>query len=190
MDRELAVSLNIVIPSQIKERIIDVQHAVNQVVEEQRYYDYSPHLAVVTKFMVKDVSDEYVEVVAEELKEIKQFALTFAGFAPSETNNYIFLNFEEASKNNIFELNKHILTATKKYGNETPGGLPARYPFDPHISIIKLKPFEVKKALHAIRDDFAGEKMLVTELEITRENRREDGFGEFPVVAKIKLQSK
>ncbi|MCB9790451.1 hypothetical protein H6764_00285 [Candidatus Nomurabacteria bacterium] len=77
---------------------------------------------------------------------------------------------------------------SKGIGNETPKGLPPKYSYDPHVSIIKLEESMMQKALRHINSDFVGKKRKVTRLEVTMEERDETGFGNFPIVLEIGLR--
>ncbi len=81
------------------------------------------------------------------------------------------------------------MRASEGIGSRGRDGAPPKYPYDPHISIVKLEPGEMMaKALERIVHNMASVKMPVTTLEVTRQETRPDGFSVFPVIAQIKLK--
>lgn len=177
---ELAISFNIAIQEDIKTRLKEIQRKLNTEISERRNYESSPHLAVCTKFMPQNLVNEYTKAIKENFSDIPSFTITFTEFAPSPTNNYIFLNLDEQSRSTIFELNRKIKEVTNGIGNESLKGLPPKYPYDPHISIIKLKDYQIKKALQLLNDSFGNVQMVVESFELTVEKRDESGFASFP----------
>ena len=177
---ELAISFNVAIQADIKNRLKEVQRKLNTEISERRNYESSPHLAVCTKFMPQNLVEEYTKTIEDNFSKIPAFTITLTEFAPSPTNNYIFLNIDEESRKTIFELNRKIKEVTKGIGNESPKGLPPKYPYDPHISIIKLEEYQIKKALQLLNENFSNVQMIVESFELTVEKRDESGFASFP----------
>lgn len=187
-ERELAVSFNVVIKEDIRNRLKEVQKKLLSEINERRNYDSSPHLAVCTKFMPQNLVDEYTKIIKENFSNLPSFTITFTEFAPSPTNNYIFLNLDEQSRNTIFELNRKIKEVTKRIGNEALNGLPPKYPYDPHISIIKLEEYQVEKALQLLNESFNNVQMTVESFELTVEERDHTGYASFPVKMILKTK--
>lgn len=182
---ELAHSFNIILDSVISDVIKDVQKTICSEVDEQRCYDNSPHLAVATKFITADKTDDFIEALVSEFCNQKPFDIAFTKFEASSTGNYIFLNLDQPSREKIFELSRRAFNATVGIGNEGQGGNPPKYPFDPHVSVIKLNPNDMKKALTLVNKKTVNFCMTVTNFEITRELSDGSGYSKFPVVATI-----
>jgi hypothetical protein len=186
--QELAHSFNIVLSAELTSKVQSVQRLLGDKFLELRNYDSSPHLAVATKFMGSDLTPDFIEALKVEFSKEKSFDITFTSFAPAETGNYIFLNLDTESREKILTLSRRAFQATKGIGFEGHGGTAPKYPYDPHISIIKLENGNIDKALSLINCDFSSITMTVEGFELTRESLNEQGFGEFPIVARINLE--
>ena len=187
-NRELAVSFNIVLDEKLKQKLKKVQAIIQKEIPEKRFYENTPHLAVCTKFMPITKVERYKKEIENIFEEYKKFSIIFTTFSPSVTGNYIFLNLDQESKKRIIELNRYIKDNTKDIGFESPKNLPPKYPFDPHISIIKLEEYQIQRALNLINENFNNVSMAVTEFELTVEKRDEKGFAYFPVELIINLK--
>jgi len=187
-EEELAYSFNIVLDDAIAQKIINVQKGLFEKFGERRKYDPSPHLSIATKFMDQSKTDDFVKALENEFQENKSWELEFAGFAPSETGSYIFLNLSDQSRKKVFELHRRAFEATKNIGYEGHGGLPPEYPYDPHISIIKSKSEERDDILKLINKNLSRVKMKVNSYVVTRQENNEDGFIVFPALYKIDLK--
>ena len=185
---ELAHSFNVVLDKRISAKIKDVQETVASKIKERRNYDNSPHLAVATKFMRAVITDNFVKALYKEFSAEKPFEITFTRFESAETGNYIFLNLDTESREKLFALSERAFQVTRGVGFEGHGGLAPKYPYDPHISVIKLETEEINHALGLINKDLSNLKMRASAFEITRGQLNDKGFGEFPVVATINLQ--
>jgi len=113
--------------------------------------------------------------------------LNFTKITESSNRKYIFLNPDQETKETITSLRERALEATKGIGLETIDGTPAKYPFDPHISIIKLDPSEVSLAMEIIGNDFEPIETDAELYEISKQDGGEDGFFHFPIVKEISL---
>ena len=185
---QIAVSFNIVLSEKVSSELVRVQRKLAEKIKERRFYDNSPHLAICTKFMLRSVVDEYISVLERYFEDMEKFELELSSFGASKTGNYIFLNFTDETRNKIYDLNDEAKRATKGIGEETPGGLPPKYPYDPHISIIKLEESQVELALELLNDEFDIPTMLVRKLEVTVEHRDETGFATFSQDLLLKLK--
>ena len=188
IENQIAVSFNIVLSDKVKAELIRVQRKLSSKIKDRRFYDNSPHLAICTKFMQRSLVKEYLPVIENNFKDLEKFKLEFSGFNASDTGNYIFLNFSKETRENIFDLNNKTKKVTKGIGDETPGGLPSKYPYDPHISIIKLEESQVELALELLNDEFDISTMLVEELEVSVEHREETGYATFSQDLLLKLK--
>lgn len=188
IENELAHSFNIVLDDVIAQKIVDVQKEPSEKFGEMRKYDPSPHLSIATKFMGQSNTDNLVGALKNEFQGEESWELEFAGFAPSETGSFIFLNLSDQSRQKVFELHRRAFEATKDIGYEGHGGLPPEYPYDPHISIIKSKSDERNEALKLINKNLSGVKMKVKSYVITRQDNDENGFIGFHTIYKIDLK--
>jgi hypothetical protein len=118
--------------------------------------------------MGESETNNFVKALDKEFSRDKKWELTFFSFSPSETGNYIFLNLDKKSKEIIFSLHERAFAVTKAIGLEGQGGLPPKYAYDTHISIIKLQPEEVSLAMEIISEDFSGITTRVESYEVTR----------------------
>ena len=189
MNRELAHSFNITLESPIASRMRIVQERLAETISELRNYDSAPHLAIATKLMQQEESDAFVRTLAQEFAGEKAWELTFSGFAASETGSYVFLHLSPESREKMFALHLRAMESTRGIGGEGSNGQPPKYPYDPHISIIKLPPEKKTAALARITDDFSHVRMAVTRYEMTREQLRETGFADFPRIGSIELRA-
>jgi 2'-5' RNA ligase len=188
MEQELAHSFNLILNEEVSGQIKNIQKKLADRFSELRFYDNSPHLAIGTKFMGQSLTNVFVNALENEFNKDMQWEIEFAGFGRAETGNYIFLNLTEESRAKLFDLHERTFLATKEIGFEGHNGEAPRYPYDPHISIIKIKAEEIEEALKLLNDDFKGTKMVVKSYEITREELDERGFGNFPRIKEIKLK--
>lgn len=184
---ELAVSFNIVLSKDIQVELRRLQEKLSSMIKDRRNYDKSPHLAICTKFMPLKTTEVYIPILENQFKDLMAFDIEFTKFEPSTTGNYIFPNLSENSRDNIFKLNEKVKNISKGIGNESPKGLPPKYHYDPHISIIKLETYQIVKALQLLNDDFKITTMKVREIELTVEKRDKNGFATFPQKLLIKL---
>ena len=155
-------------------------------------YNSLPHLSIATKFMGANDTRNFVEILKNEFKEDKIFELEFTDFRPSDTQDYIFLHLSPESERKIIELHERAFKVTKDIGLEIQTGNKFRrlnYNYNPHISIIKLNPEEVAKAIGMIKNDFSGVRMFVSSFYITRQTDNKDGFSDFPTIDEIKLNN-
>lgn len=187
-DRELAVSFNVVLNEEIQNQLRRIQKKLSEKIKEKRFYDNSPHLAICTKFMPRITTNKYIPIINKQFKDIKAFDIEFTKFEPSPTGNYIFLNLSKNTRDHISKLNEEVKRISKGIGNESPKGLPPKYPYDPHISIIKLESYQIQEALNMLNDEFKVSSMKVDELELTVEKRDETGFASFPQELVLKLR--
>ncbi len=187
-EKQLAISFNIVLSEDVQNKLKEVQKMLAEHITERRHYDSSPHLAICTKFMPQSKVEEYTEVINRTFNNLQTFTIKFTKLEPTTSGKYIFLNLETKSREYILELNTKTRAATKGIGNETIDGLPTRYPFDPHISIIKLEPHETQKALDLL-DQIELAPMLIQQLEVSVESRDENGYATFPIKLVLNLNS-
>ncbi len=188
MEKELAHSFNVVLDKEFSKKLFDIQKRLGDKIKERRNYDSSPHLAIATKFMDELVTENFVKALIDEFSKDEKWELKFSSFSPSETGNYIFLNLDKKSKEIIFSLHERALAITKGIGLKSQGGLPPKYIYDPHISIIKLQPEEVFLAMKIISEDFSGITTKVESYEITRQKDNENRFSDFPIIREIMLK--
>ncbi len=190
MDQEIAVSLNVVLNRDLIKDIKEIQRELNRNYKEQRNYDTTPHLAIVTKFMIPELAHKYANLVTKELITKNAFNISFKRFKVPNAGTYIFLDLDEESKRSIIQINREVKKISKNFGFETPKGLPSKYSLDPHISIIKLEQENIGPAylaLKKIKTDLTHRSYLIEELEITKEVRKYNGYATFPKIAQIEL---
>jgi len=185
MEKELSHSFNAVLDKEFSKKLFHIQQKLKEKIVERRNYDSSPHLAIATKFMGESDTDNFANALIREFSNDQKWELRFTNFSPSETGNYIFLNLDKKSKEIIFTLHERAFSATKNIGSEGQGGLPPKYAYDPHISIIKLQPAEVSLAMEIISEDFSKITTSVESYEITRQKDNDNGFSDFPVIQEI-----
>ena len=186
--KELAHSLNIQMSKEIANKLGGEQKKLSKEFSEKRFYDSSPHLAIATKFMGEEKTDEFIEALKNEFRNDTAWELEFSDFRISDTIDYIFLHLNTDSEQKLINLHNRVLKATKNIGLEVQTGNKFRhFSYIPHISIIKLSPEEADKALNVIRKDFSEIKMRIDCFEITRQTDDEKGFSNFPIIDKINL---
>lgn len=189
IEKELACSFNIVLKKEIMERLRDIQNMLTKKFKEKRFYDSSPHVAICTKFMPLSKTNDFLEVIKEEFRNDDVWELGFSKFVSSQNGNFIFLNFSEETTDKILTLNSRALQCSKGIGFEVQGGADEpKYPYFPHISIIKLSDDEIEEAMSLMRDNLCGMKMLVQTYEITVQKDDKKGFAYFPGICKIDLK--
>ncbi len=192
MENELAHSINIMLNEVILGKLKNKQNKLLEKFSERRMYNSLPHLSIATKFMGANDTRNFVEILKNEFKEDKIFELEFTDFRPSDTQDYIFLHLSPESERKIIELHERAFKVTKDIGLEIQTGNKFRrlnYNYNPHISIIKLNPEEVAKAIGMIKNDFSGVRMFVSSFYITRQTDNKDGFSDFPTIDEIKLNN-
>ena len=192
MENELAHSINIMLNEVILGKLKNKQNKLLEKFSERRMYNSLPHLSIATKFMEANDTRNFVEILKNEFKEDKIFELEFTDFRPSDTQDYIFLHLSPESERKIIELHERAFKVTKDIGLEIQTGNKFRrlnYNYNPHISIIKLNPEEVAKAIGMIKNDFSGVRMFVSSFYITRQTDNKDGFSDFPTIDEIKLNN-
>jgi len=192
MENELAHSINIMLNEVILGKLKNKQNKLLEKFSERRMYNSLPHLSIATKFMGANDTRNFVEILKNEFKEDKIFELEFTDFRPSDTQDYIFLHLSPESERKIIELHERAFKVTQDIGLEIQTGNKFRrlnYNYNPHISIIKLNPEEVAKAIGMIKNDFSGVRMFVSSFYITRQTDNKDGFSDFPTIDEIKLNN-
>lgn len=188
-NKELVHSFNVCLDSKIVELFRNEQEKLLKEFKEKRFYDSTPHLSTGAKFMDESKTNEFVNALKKEFENDKVWELEFSHCSLSKEGNYIFIHFSEESRKKLFELHRRAFKATEGIGYEGQGGLPPKYDYDPHLSVIKLEPTESARAVALINTDFHGVRMAVKLYEITRQQEDENGFSNFPVVGKIFLKS-
>jgi hypothetical protein len=188
-EKELAHSLNIRLGDEILNKLKVEQNKLLEKFNERRMYDSLPHLSVATKFMSREETSKFTEVLKNEFKDDKVWELEFADFKPSDTQDYIFLHLNPESEKKITELHERAFKATREIGLEIQTGNKFRhFDYNPHISIIKLAPEEVAEAIGII-NNFSGVKMPVSSFYVTRQTDNKNGFSDFPTIDEIKLNN-
>ena len=189
MEKELAHSFNIQLSPEILGALKREQEKLSKLFSEQRFYDSSPHLAIATKFMSEPFSQEFITALKKEFDDDASWWLGFSDFKPAQTNDYIFLHLNAESRQKMFELHERAFRTTRAIGFEKPdSGKFRHFDYDPHISIIKVAPENLEKALATLKNDMSAIKMPVTKYVITRQTDDEKGFATFPIVCEISLK--
>lgn len=188
MEIELSSSLNIELSPEILEELNAEQNKLADFFTEKRFYDSSPHLSLVNRFVTESDFPRYIEALQNEFKNDAKWELEFSDFRLAATGDYIFLHLSPESTKKMFEIHERALKATTDIGTEIPPGKFRHFSYDPHISIIKLEPENATKALSAIQKDMLGVKMPVTKYVLTKQTDDEKGFSNFPVVCEIGLK--
>jgi len=195
MAEELSYAFNVVLDREVSQRIKLIQQKLRARFSEQRNYDPSPHLSIHQKHLELSKSDEFVGALVDEFQNESIWKLEFNYFSiadsisdsPSESlNSYIFLNLDTQSKQILFDLNSRAIDVTRNITSEL--GTASKYPYEPHISILKVKREEVAEAFKIVLENFLEVKMEVTKYEITRQQRDPNGFSIFPVIGEINLK--
>ncbi len=180
-----AISLNIVLPDGIKQQVSSFQSEIYKQYKDLRSRDNSPHLAVCTKFMVKEDIDRYIDLLVTELTDLSKFSITFTDLEIS--NKYILFNMDIESQKNILNINKRVKDITKDIGMETIDGLTPKYPNIPHISIVKLNKENIPNSFDLIQNKVERTTVNVNKLEITVEEKIDERFSEFTTTHTINL---
>jgi len=190
MEKVLSHSFNVCLGEDILKKLRQEQEKLAKVFTELRPYDSSPHLSIGTKFMTESETGAYLHAVAQEFKSEKTWELTLSDFEPSDAQigKYIFLTLAPESRERMFSLHERLFRATKGIGSEGMHGPTPKYPYDPHISLIKVQPEEMPQAIQLIQEDLGGVVTPVTRYELTRQKEDEKGFSTFPVMLSIDLQ--
>ena len=184
----LAHSVNIALQDEITQRIISIQKELSIKHKELRFYDSSPHISILTKFMSPKLTEKFATAIKDEFSNDKKWELKFSIFTKAEPSSYVFLNFSEETKNRIYELHNRAIKTTKDIVSlGQAGGLP-KYQYNPHISIIKLDTNEVDEAFEFIHHKLDGISMPVDTYVITRESLDNKGYGTFPIYSSIHLK--
>ncbi len=186
MSKELAHSFNIHLPEPEANQIKQIQEKLTLHFDDCRQYDKSAHVSILTKFMDESHSSAFSDALKKEFAHEKPWILECSHLAPSEGNTYIFLHFTEESKQRLFAIHERAVNVTQEIGSEGKDGLPAKYAFDPHISIIKILPENMNDALALIEMKLNIE-ITVDSYEITRQLEDGAGFTSYPVIANIFL---
>lgn len=187
-DRNIAVSLNVLLPDSFISSVALIHSRAISIYPEQRNYDVTPHLAILTKFMPEQGVEEFVNVITTSSSNEKAYLLNFQSIIKAELGTYIFLEPDVSSRNRLIELREKALIKSKGIGFETPNNEPAKYPYEPHISIIKLaNSEEVSSTLHFLVSEFIPIQTTIRALYISKEARRADGYADFPTIATINL---
>ncbi|MBI4160282.1 MAG: hypothetical protein HY506_00045 [Candidatus Yanofskybacteria bacterium] len=188
MVKKLSHSFNLRLSPAITDRLKDRQNKLSEKFDERRLYDTSPHLSIANKFMDAATTPQFIKALDKEFEADSVWKLEFADFRPAPTNDYIFLHLSNVSREKLFALHERAFLVTKGIGLEIPSGNKFRYfPYDPHVSLIRLDPQNMPGALQFLRQDLKGERMAVTQYVITRQTDDENGFSNFPEIHKINL---
>jgi 2'-5' RNA ligase len=191
MEKELIHSFNIRLSPEVAQKLKLEQEKLSKRFTELRFYDASPHLSLGAKFMTESETDAFVQALAEEFKDDKAWELEFASFQPSDAQEgkYIFLTLTLESQRKLFNIHERAFGVTEEIGSEgMEGATKPKYPYHPHVSVIKVQTEEMPEALKLIKEDFSGVTMPVTHYEVTRQKEDEKGFSTFPVVLEINLK--
>lgn len=97
MEKELAISFNISLSSEILQDLKGEQEKLSRIFSEKRFYDSSPHLAIATKFMGDPLTQEFIDAIRNEFEKDSPWELEFADFRPAQTGDYIFLHLSPES---------------------------------------------------------------------------------------------
>lgn len=138
--------------------------------------------------MTDFIFPNFAKAIKNEFKDETRWELEFADFKLAETNDYVFLHLSPESRQKMFDIHEQAFRATKDIGSETPNGKFRHFPYDPHISIIKIEPEQAMKALSEIQKNMSGVQMPVTKYEITKQIDDENGFANFPIICEIDLK--
>jgi len=188
-DREIAVSCNVALKPEFLDEVRKLQQLVTNVYAEQRNYDTTPHIAIATKFMQSRYASEYVTSLLGTFTDTPAFVLRVEAITKASQGTYLFLDLDTKSKQHLVEMRATALTATKGIGYETPHNEPARYQYDPHISLVKLFDHsQLNGALKLLAGKFSPIETVIDSLYITKESRRADGYADFPVIEQIQLE--
>lgn len=188
--QEISSSFNLVLDSNVSEQIRSIQKELVANFAELRNYDPSPHLSILTKFFDAPTAPTYAAALAKEFHNDTQWQLEFTHLSATHSSTggaYIFLNVSEQSKEALTTLHERALKAAQSIGSEGKNGGPAKYAFDPHISIIKLPQEEAEAALKQINKSFHGVTMPVQKYVVTYQKPRDTNFSDFPIIAEINL---
>jgi len=189
IENELAHSFNIVLDPAVSNQIKEIQKMLSGKFRERRFYDNSPHVSILTKFMPQSQTKIFDKLLEGEFKNDQIWKLEFSNFVISDNGTYICLNFSKETTKKVFELHKRAKRATKDVGALGMNGeAKPRYPFYPHLSIIKLKEDEAKKALKMIKKNLKGSKVQVQKYEITAQEDDTTGFTNFQTIKRIVLK--
>lgn len=181
-------SFNVRLTSDIMRQLKKEQDVLAGKFTERRFYDSSPHLSILTKFMGYADTTAYVQTLMDEFRRDSSWELEFSDFRQCATGDYIFLYLAHESRQRLLEMHERALCITRGIGLEeqTPKRFRS-FVYEPHISIMKLEPVSVPAALPLLSYNFVGTKMPVIAYDITRHTEDETGFATFPVVCAIEL---
>ena len=192
-------------PLSISERIYELHQRIARKYhnEYQSYIDgvWISHLMV----YISPLPEENVPVILKEVQKIAQgltkFEITLNGFIEA-ASNYIFVNIDSPI-NRLVEINNQLVHTIKpyrdarvkqKYLDMWDSFTPVQrarikltghqYPYEPHITIVKVLPAEVERAIHLIKNDpLVGEVFLADKLHVLKfQDDVNTRVAEFPLI--------
>lgn len=184
-----AISLNINLPLDFKDYIEKLQDELITKYNDTRDYVNAPHLNVITKFIMKEDIDNYIQILSEICKVHYQFTIKTDMVSISDNHKYLSLNFDTETLNYIYNLRNIILEETKDIGHLTSVPTKNVRIYTPHISILKNNPEIIDIAYNETKDQMLVYSEIINNLEIVQES---DKYSDqhFQVVKNIELQKK
>jgi len=187
MIQELSHAVLLRLHPDVEEKLVAVQKLAHSKLKDTRFCDHPPHISLGEKFMGEDESDQFVEEVSEILSKEKEWEIEFSHFGIPENSNYIFLYMNDEVSEFMTILNKKILSVTA--GASGREGLPQKYPYTPHCSIVKFEDGEdPTETLKLLEGSVEGIRMMVEGYVFTREKIAETGYSEYPTIGEISLK--
>lgn len=185
-----SVSLNLKLPPHLLDTLKNVSAKLTDEFPDQRNYDTTPHIALLTKFFTPEqLTEDYIKVLNLSIHKLKPMDLSFQGFSLSEDKKYVFLDLNHESSQAILKYREELLSATESSGLERlPGYVDREYV--PHITILKVDPAVATTALAEAQELFSylrDQEFTVNSLVLTEMQTDQTGNRIFPVIKEYML---
>jgi 2'-5' RNA ligase len=201
-------TLYIPLPQELHNKLLQLYKRLSAIYPNE-YLDeknFKAHVTVGTILIRDSLSTKFVETCEKMLIRCKPFEIKFTDFTTSSNQKYIFLDLTESSRKIMFGLREAFLTKTGKihkvkipqkyldnwgtYSSHEKQLLKVTgspYEYEPHVSIVKLDPASVEKALEVARSTthVGGKSFKVTEFVVSGQSESPDE--QFPVLKIIKI---
>lgn len=183
--QELAHSFNITLDEATSGKIGRIQSDLREHFTELRTVDPTAHCSLLLRFATANDTEHFVRVLSDEFKEDRPQTITFSACVISVSGTSLFLVPDAPSRAALMLLHERALRVAGMIGNAESGGAPERYPFEPHITLIKVAPEHAGEAREFVGDRLNGLTTSVESYHITVDDP--DRTGAFVVVASLSL---
>lgn len=188
MFQERVHTIYVDVNREVSDLLFSAYGEITKQYKDKRGYDWKPHMNILSAVIKNDKTEQFTKQFMGEFKNNKKTEIVFTHFSMRESG-YIFLEPDLPSKKLFKGLHSRALRHAKKLGYEgyTIGRV-HQYPFNPHLSVIKLDPEKISKAFDAVKNRKFEIKMPVNEYILGRQVRKKNGLDNFKTLGTIKLQ--